>query len=189
MLRLVAAVALCALVPLPAAAEPLPSGYIGPLFGGTSGTGADNKRLGYGVIPFGLQAAWQPTTTERPYGWTIRWSTMFGRLYNGNAAKIDDLLLTVQMDVMVGVRYRPWATPRRYLTLRGGGELLRVNQPIPRTSDDTMTHRNFLGGVASIGLDQYLPGSFMMNVDVRYGLIGTGPEQLSVLVGIGFTGP
>jgi hypothetical protein len=176
------------LVATTASAEPLPSGTIGPVFGITSGTGADAKRLGYGVYPFGLQASWQPMSTEQSRGWSLRWATMFGRLYNGSATQIGDELRTVQMDLTVGLRYRPWATPRRYLTLRVGGEILRVDQPIPRMSGDTETHRNFVGGIASVGLDQYL-GGFMFDIDVRFGMIATGPAQIALLVGIGFTGP
>ncbi|HTL38038.1 MAG TPA: hypothetical protein VL326_33130 [Kofleriaceae bacterium] len=169
--------------------EPLPPGTIGPVFGALSGTGADAKRIGYGLYPFGLQASWQPMTTERTMGWTLRWSTMFGRLYSGSAAQISDVLLTVQMDLLVGLRYRPWSSPRRYLTLRAGGEVLRSNQPIPRSSDDDTKQRNFLGAVAAVGYDQYFGGLFMWNVDVRFSVVGSGPSQASVLVGIGFTGP
>lgn len=169
-------------------AEPLPSGTIGPVFGVTSGTGADAKRLGYGIYPFGLQASWQPMSTEHKRGWSLRWATLFGRLYNGSEAQIGDELRTVQMDVMAGIRVRPWATPRRYLTFRVGGEILRVDQPIPRASGDVDRHRNFVGGIASVGLDQYI-GGFMLDIDVRYGMIATGPAQIAVLVGIGFTGP
>lgn len=171
-----------------ASAEPLPSGTIGPVFGITSGTGADAQRLGYGIYPFGLQASWQPMSTEQRRGWSLRWATMFGWLYDGSATQIGDQLRTVQMDLTVGIRYRPWATPRRYLTLRAGGEILRVDQPIARKAGDMDTQRGFVGGIASVGLDQYV-GAFMFNIDVRYGMIATGPAQIAVMVGIGFTGP
>lgn len=166
-----------------AAAEPLPPGAIGFVTGGVSGTGADAKRVGAGYYQFGMQASWQPTTTERRLGWTLRWATMFGTLYGGNAAMIDTSLKTVQMDMTLGVRVRPWATPSRYLTLRGGGELLRINEPIPPNNQ-----RAFIGGIASIGLDQYFSG-FLFDVDVRYGLIGSGPSELALLVGIAVAGP
>jgi hypothetical protein len=169
----------------PAAAdEALPAGAIGPLIGAVSGTGADAKRLGFGYYQFGLQASWQPMTTGRVWGWTMRWSTMFGTLYTGSAAQIESTLHTVQMDLMVGVRFRPWRTPHRYLTVRGGGQLLRINEPIPPTMS-----RAFAGGIASVGLDQYV-GALLFNVDVRYGLIGGGgPTQLALLLGVGFAGP
>lgn len=167
-----------------ARAEPLPQGTLGFVFGVLSGTGADAKRLGYGFYQFGMQAAWQPAYTERRWGFTVRAGTMFGTLYSGSAAQIDSQLHTMQMDLSVGLRFRPWLTPSRYLTARVGGELLRTNEPIP-----PLMHRAFAGGIASVGLDQYV-GGFMFNVDVRYGLIGNdGPSQLALLVGVGLTGP
>jgi hypothetical protein len=180
------ALAACAVLALatPARAEPLPKGSIGFVFGVVSGTRADAARLGYGFYQFGMQAQWGETNTDARLGWSVRAATMFGTLYNGTAAQIDSELHTMQMDLLVGVRIRPWPTPSRYLTARVGGELLRANEPIPPTDQ-----RAFVGGIASIGVDQYL-GGFMFNVDVRYGLIGNeGPRELALLVGIGLTGP
>ncbi len=171
-------------IPRPTRADDLPPGTIGLVFGARSGTGADAKRLGYGYYQFGMQAAWQPQSTDRWWGPTLRWSTMFGTLYNGTAAQIESELHTMQMDLTVGVRFRPWKTPSRYLTARIGGELLRANEPIP-----PMDQRAFVGGIASVGLDQYI-GGFMFNVDVRYGLIANeGPREIALLFGVGLTGP
>jgi hypothetical protein len=174
-----------------AAAEPMPSGAIGVVTGGVAGTGADNATVGYGFYAFGMQASWQPTTTENHLGWTVRWGTMFGILYDGTAARIDSSLHTVQMDFTLGVRMRPWATVTRYLTLRGGIELLRSNDPI--ATDETSTSlgdRDFLGPIASVGIDQYIAGALMLDVDVRYGMIAIGgPATIALLVGIGFAGP
>lgn len=188
MRALVAALAVVALT-CPAAAEQMPSGTIGLVAAGVSGTGADAKRIGAG-FQYGAQAAWQPMSTDSTWGWSLRWSTLFGRVYGGTAAQIDSKLLTVQMNLMAGIRYRPWSTPRRYLTARAGVELLRANEPIPTSNeDDAEMKRAFLGGVASVGLDQYLWGVAMINVDVRYGTIGSGPRQLAFVVGFGVTGP
>jgi hypothetical protein len=168
----------------PAAAEELPRGTIGVIVGMLSGTGADAKRLGWGYYQFGMQASWQHTNTDNWWGWSVRAATMFGTLYSGSAAQIDEQLHTMQMDLTVGMRFRPWKTPSRYLTARVGGELLRANEPIP-----PLMQRAFLGGIASVGLDQYV-GGFMFNVDVRYGLIGNeGPRELALIIGVGLTGP
>ena len=177
------AVALTALLAsATAVAEPLPSGAIGVFFGGISGTGADAKRVGAGYN-LGGQASWQPTTTERKIGWTIRWTTMFATLYGGNAAMVESSLKTVQMDLTLGARVRPWASTSRYITLRSGGELMRINEPIPPKNQ-----RAFVGGIASIGLDQYLSG-FLLSVDVRYGLIGSNPSEIALLIGCAIAGP
>jgi hypothetical protein len=181
----------------PASAEPLPPGAVGVVFGAVAGTGADNKVVGAGVYFFdtvgflmplpGIQASWQPTTTERRWGWTIRGSVMFARMYGGSAAQIESPLHTVQLDLTVGLRYRPWRTPTRYLTIRGGGELLRANEPIP--PPPPKSQRAFAGGIASVGLDQYA-GPLLLSFDVRYGLIGsTGPSEVALIVGFALVGP
>jgi hypothetical protein len=174
-----------------ASAEPMPSGAIGLVTGGVAGTGADAARVGAGFYDFGAQASWQPTTTESHIGWTVRWSTLFGIMWGGNAARIDPSLRTVQMDFTLGVRVRPWASVTRYLSLRGGIELLRSNDPI--ATDETGTslgNRDFLGPIASVGLDQYIAGALLLDVDVRYGMIAVGgPAMIALLVGIGFAEP
>jgi hypothetical protein len=181
---LVVTTMLGALASRTASADKLPSGTIGFMFGVLSGTGADAKRLGFGFYQFGMQASWQHTDTASRWGWSLRAATMFGTLYGGDAAQIDAQLHTMQMDLMVGLRFRPWETPSRYLTARVGGELLRTNEPIP-----PLMQRAFVGGIASVGLDQYL-GGFMFNVDVRYGMIGNdGPRELALILGVGLTGP
>ncbi len=166
----------------PASAEPLPPGSIGIVIGAISGAGADAKELGFGYL-LGGQAAWQPMSTERRVGPSIKTSVLFGTMYSANAARTSDQLLTLQMDLLVGVRIRPSTSPRRYLTARAGGALFRANQVIPPDMQ-----RAFAGPIASVGLEQYLSG-WLFNVDVRYGLIGTGPTELGIVFGVAKTGP
>lgn len=165
-----------------AAADPLPPGSLGVLVGALSGTGPDAKALGFGYV-LGGQAAWQPMTTERRFGWSIKWSALFGTKFSADAARVNSELLTLQMDLLVGVRVRPSENPSRYLTARVGGGLFRANQVIPPDMQ-----RAFVGAVASVGLDQYLSG-WLFNVDVRYGLIGPGPSELGLMIGVAKTGP
>ena len=98
-------VALVASAPA-AHAEPLPSGSIGVLFGAGGGTGPYAHRLGLGYHQFGSQAAWQPMTTERRVGWSLKWSFVFGTMYYSDSARIDLYLRTLQLDFMAGVRIR-----------------------------------------------------------------------------------
>lgn len=169
-------------------ADTIPAGALGLFTGVVAGTGADAARMGVGYYQIGAQASWQPMNSERRIGWTLRWSTMFAAFYGGNAAHIDSSLRTTQMDLTLGIRVRPWATRSRYLTLRGGGELLRANEPIP-TSRSMEGSRRFVGATASVGLDQYAIG-MMFNLEVRYSMIGgTGPTTLALLVGAAFVGP
>ncbi|MBL0214739.1 MAG: hypothetical protein IPQ07_12730 [Myxococcales bacterium] len=164
------------------AADPLPPGSLGMTVGLVSGTGADAKNLGFGYL-LGGQATWQPMDTEQRVGWSVKSNVLFGTMYSADAARINDQLLTLQFDLMVGVRIRPGDDPSRYLTARAGGALFRANQVIP-----PQMYRAFAGGVASVGVDQYISG-WMLNVDVRYGLIGTGPSELGLVIGFTKTGP
>jgi hypothetical protein len=171
-----------ALVAGTASAEPLPPGSLGLVVSGNAGTGADAKKIGAGYA-FGLQAAWQPMNSDRRLGWALRWSTMFGNYYSGSAAQIESSLRTVQMDFTGGFRLRPWATPNNYVTLRGGVELFRANEPLPPTMQ-----RAFVGGIAEVGFETYSFGP-LLDIDVRYGLFGSEPSNVALIVGIAISGP
>jgi hypothetical protein len=162
----------------PAHAEPLPSGSLGVMFGGGGGTGRSARSLGLGYYQFGAQAAWQPMTTEQRIGWSAKWSFVFGTMYNAESARVSIYLRTLQLDLMAGLRIRPGVNPRRYLALRGGVELFRANEVILPGHQ-----RAFVGPVAAAALEQYAFGAFLFNVDVRYGLIGSGPAEIALLVG------
>jgi hypothetical protein len=165
------------LLAFPAAADPLPSGTIEGVAGAVSGTGADAPRLGFGY-QYGWRAAWQPMSTDRSYGYTLRWLTMFGAMYNADAARLESLRM-VLMDFTAGMRWRPWASPSRYLTADAGVELLRSNQELP-----PKFQRAFVGPVASVGIDQYT-WILLLSLDVKYGLIAEGPAQIALVFGVG----
>jgi hypothetical protein len=171
-----------ALVASTAAADPLPPGSLGLVVGGNSGTGADAKRIGAGYS-FGFQAAWQPMNTDRRLGWAVRWGTFFGNYYAGSAAQIETSLRTVQMDFTAGLRFRPGASPSNYLTLRGGAELFRTNEPLSMSSQ-----RAFVGGIGEAGFEHYF-GGILFDVDVRYGMFGSQPSNVALLFGISLSGP
>jgi hypothetical protein len=125
--------------------------------------------------------------SDRRFGWAVRWATLFGNynFYQGTAAQIDSTLRTVQMDFTAGFRIRPWSTPSSYIAVRGGVELFRANEPLPPTMQ-----RAFVGGIAEVGYEHYLAGfSVPLDIDVRYGLVGSEPSNIALLVGIGISGP
>jgi hypothetical protein len=177
-----------------AAADPIPPGAIGVLFGLTGGTGAARQRIGIGYYEFGGEASWQPSSPLRRWGFTARVSTLFGTSpqkwffmsgTNASAAQVEDLH-TLQLDATVGLRVRPSANQSRFLTFRVGAEALRTNQPIPPENQ-----RAFVRAITSIGLDQYIAGTALLSVDVRYGVVGVGggPDQIALIAGIGVIGP
>jgi hypothetical protein len=180
-----ALVGLAAALAAPAArAEPLPAGSLGILFGAGGGTGRYARSLGLGYYQFGAQAAWQPMTTEQRFGWSLKWSFVFGKMYNADSAQIDLYLRTLQMDFLAGLRIRPGESRLRYLALRGGVELLRTNEPVMPTRD-----RAFVGPVIAAAFEQYAFGAVLFNADVRYGLIGSGPSEAAILIGASISVP
>lgn len=168
----------------PARAEPLPAGSLGIMAGAGGGTGQYARSLGLGYYQFGAQAAWQPMTTDQRIGWSLKWSFLFGTMYEADSARIDLNLRTLQMDFLAGLRVRPGESRTRYLALRGGVELLRSNEPIQPDNK-----RAFVGPVADAGFEQYLFGAVLFNVDVRYGLIGSGPTEIALLIGASLSVP
>jgi len=181
-MRAALAIAAVTLAASSARAEPLPSGSIGVIVGAVSGTGADANNLGYGYV-LGGQAAWQPMSTEQRINWTAKWTAQFATMYGAAASRVSDQLLTLQMDLTAGIRIRPGVNPSRYVTLRGGGALFRADQVIP-----PKMYRAFAGAIATVGIEQYISG-WLLNIDVRYGLIGTGPTSVGLVIGFSKTGP
>jgi hypothetical protein len=171
-----------AAAPAPVRAEQLPSGSLGVMFGAGGGTGQYAHKLGMGYYQFGGQAAWQPMSTDRRIGWSLKWAFVFGTMYGAQAARIDTYLRTLQMDFMAGLRVRPGQNQLRYLALRGGLELFRSNEVIDK-------QRAFVGPVAAASIEQYAFGAFLFNVDVRYGLIGGGPAEIALLLGVSISVP
>ena len=167
-----------------ARAEPLPSGSLGIMFGAGGGTGRYARSLGLGYYQFGAQAAWQPMTTEQRISYSLKWSFLFGKMYNAESAQIDVYLRTLQMDFLAGFRIRPGESRLRYLALRGGVELFRTNEPVKPDGG-----RAFVGPVADAAIEQYAFGAVLFNADVRYGLIGSGPAEIAILVGASISVP
>ena len=167
-----------------ARAEPLPAGSLGIMFGAGSGTGPYAHSLGWGYYQFGGQAAWQPMTTEQRIGYSLKWSFLFGTMYNAESAQIDIYLRTLQMDFLAGLRIRPGESRQRYLAGRIGVELFRTNEPVKPDGG-----RAFVGPIADVAIEQYAFGAVLFNADVRYGLIGSGPAEIAILVGASISVP
>lgn len=157
----------------------IPSGSVGLVAGAKSGASGSYAALGIGAA-YGLTAAWQPMGDEQRVGWGLRWSTLFGYFPSSSSAPVSGVLRLVEMDLIARLRIAPTFTPGRYLTVGVGASLFRANEPIYRENE-----RSFLGPVATIGYEHYAWGAVLLGVDVRYGLIETGPTSIGLLVSFG----
>jgi hypothetical protein len=164
----------------PAAAESddIPSGSIGAVLGSEAGASGSYTSLGIGVV-YGLTAAWQPMSDDQRFGWGVRWSTLFGYFPSAAAAPVSGVMRLVEMDLVVRLRIAPTPKPGRYLTIGGGGSLLRTNEPLEDGK------RTFGGPIVTFGYEHNLLGVMLLGVDVRYGIIETGPTSIGLLVSIG----
>jgi hypothetical protein len=162
-----------------APADNLPSGSLGAVLGAQSGASGSYTSLGIGVA-YGLTAAWQPMSEEQRVGWGIRWSALFGYFPDSRSAPVNGVLRLVELDLVAKLRVAPTLKPGRYLTVGVGGSLLRANEPIR----DEGT-RTFAGPIATIGYEHNAFGAVLLGVDVRYGIIETGPTSIGLLVSVG----
>ncbi len=174
-------VGLAALVVAPSSsrADDLPAGTLGAVLGAQAGTSGAYTSLGVGVA-YGLAAAWQPMSDEQRIGWGVRWSVLFGYFPDAASAPVSGVLRLVELDVVGRLRIAPTAQPGRYLTVGVGGSLLRSNEPIMPDN-----RRAFVGPIATFGYEHNAWGSALLGVDVRYGLIETGPTSIGLLVYVG----
>lgn len=163
----------------PAAAEELPAGTIGAVLGAQAGSAGSYNSLGVGVA-YGLAAAWQPMDDEQRIGWGVRWSVLFGYFPGAASAAVSDVLRLVELDVLARVRVAPTNRPGRYLTVGAGASLLRSSEPIQPEN-----RRAFAGPIATFGYEHNAWGSALLGVDLRYGLIETGPASIGLLVYVG----
>lgn len=175
---LVAALAICAPRPAAANEDDLPSGSIGAVLGAEAGASGSYTSLGIGAV-YGLTAAWQPMSDDQRIGWGVRWSTLFGYFPSAAAAPVSGVMRLVEMDLVVRLRVAPTLKPGRYLTIGAGGSLLRTNEPLEDGE------RTFGGPIVTFGYEHNLLGAMLLGVDVRYGIIETGPTSIGLLVSVG----
>ncbi len=163
--------------PRHAAADVVAPGSLGLVAGGQSGASGSYTSLGIGFA-FGLTAAWQPMEDEQRIGWGVRWSTLFGFFPGSASAPVSGMLRLVEMDLVARLRVAPTLKPGRYLTIGAGASLLRANEPIE-------DERSFVGPIVTFGYEHYAFGAVLLGVDVRYGIIETGPTSIGLLLSIG----
>lgn len=162
-----------------ARAEDLPAGSIGAVLGVQAGASGSADALGVGVV-YGLTAAWQPMTDEQRVGWGVRWSVRFGYFPDSSSAAVSDVLRLVELDAVARLRVALTARAGRTLTAGAGVSLLRTNEPVLPD-----LQRAYAGPIATIGYEHLAWGAALLAIDVRYGIIETGPSSIGLLVSIG----
>lgn len=175
----VAAAAIAAALSSLAAADELPPGTIGAVVGAQAGTSGSYTSLGVGAA-YGLSAAWQPIADDKRVGWGVRCSVLFGYFPDASSAPVSGVLRLVELDLVARLRIAPTARPGRYLTAGLGASLLRSNEPIKPDNQ-----RAFAGPIATFGYEHNAWGSALLGIDVRYGIIETGPTSIGLLVFVG----
>src|SRR6516165_67683 len=111
------------------AADPLPSGMIGPVLGGRQGVGPVEPQFGLGAV-LGVEAGWQPMRQQQRVGYALRWRTLFSGYWSADATNVAGDLRVIEMDFGAYARFA-LGGQARYVDLGGGWSVLRANVPLP----------------------------------------------------------
>ncbi len=162
-----------------AAADTLPSGMIGPIFGGRQGTGAVEPQFGLGAL-WGIEAGWQPMRQAQRVGLAVRWRTLFSGYWSNDASNVAAQLRVIEMDLGAYGRIALGQQPR-YFDLGAGWSVMRSN--IPLNPDGK---RSYTGPWVGVGLEQFIGSSTSVTFEIRAGEVALGPTTLSAIFGIKF---
>lgn len=175
-----AALALISLESEGFAQQELPAGKFGVATALRQNTGALGGDYGFGFL-FGVQAGYHPSFFGSRYSVGAVWGILWGRFNSDNPELVEEVLSPLEMNF--GLRFRMAFDPGepRFLTAGGGGTLMRTNVPIP--PDD---ERLYFGPYASIGVDQYFSRKYLVSLEARYGMIGLGPNSLTLVLSVHF---
>ncbi len=176
-MRAIATLAVLLGLAAPAVADTVPSGRISAIVGLRNGTGGLDDSFGLGVM-YGVEAAWEPLRDEQKLGYVIHWNVLFGN-FGSDPAAITGSLDILEMNLGARLRIAP-KDPARTLFIGGGAALFRANAPLPPSNE-----RSYVGGFAGFGVEQLAWSRALLTLEIRYGIIGPGPNSVSVLLGVG----
>ena len=161
--------------------DPLADGKLGVALGVTSAVGASSGDFGFGLVA-ATEAAYQPINLDSDWGWAVHWSAAYCWCSAASSASVTGDLRWFSMTLGGRIRRAMSRTRPRYSFLGIGAELLRSNVPVP--PDD---RRSYVGPYVSGGVEQYQSGGrSLVGFEVRYGMVATGPSNLSILLTFGF---
>jgi hypothetical protein len=174
-LLVAAALALAA----PAAADGLPSGFIGPIIGVRAGVGSVQSQFGLGAL-WGVEAGWQPMRPQQRVGLALRWRTIFSGYYSADPSNLATDLRVIEMDAGA---YGRFAVGRKggYFDVGAGWSVLRANVPLaPRDQ------RSYTGPYAAVALEKFVSDSTSASFELRVGELALGPATWSAIFGLRF---
>jgi hypothetical protein len=165
----------------PAQAEELPAGKLGLTFGARQPMGALGGQFSVGMVG-GIEAGWQPTSTDRRLSLGVDWSLSWGYHWADDASDNAAKLSSREMSLGVKARFLAGqAASPLFLSTGLGAVLLRTSVPVP--PDD---ERSYLGMYWSAGPELYVLGRYLIHFDVRYGPFVNGPGSLTLSLGLAF---
>ena len=167
----------------PAAADPggdeVPTGKFDVLTGLRQNVGTLGSQWGFGWV-LGLGAGYQVVSnTGGTLSLGLTWSALWGHFGAESSTTVEDPLKVFEMSFGLRVRRQLGELTPRYLFVSGGTTLLRASVPIPPDSD-----RLYLGGYGGVGLEQYVLGRAFVGLEARYGLFGSGPASLTLMLSL-----
>ncbi len=168
--------------PAPADEGELPSGKFGLLAALRQNIGELGESYGFGWL-WGFEAGYQPTRQGQLFSFGLDWSVLFGRAYASRSTIADDPLLIVEMSFGTRVRTALGEEAPRFLVGSAGATVLRTSVPVPPDQE-----RLYVGGYAGLGLEQYV-GNWLLGLDARFGLFGSGPSGLTLLFSVSSGSP
>jgi hypothetical protein len=160
-------------------ADMVPHGRLALVGGGRGHLGELSSEYGAGLM-YGVQAAWEPMKDHQKLGYVLVWDVLFGWFGNDSAA-ITGTLDEVEMSFGARLRYATGDDPKATFLLGGGGSLLRANIELPPRDK-----RAYGAGYGAIGMELLVGGKVLTSLEFRYGLIGDGPQELTLLATAGF---
>jgi hypothetical protein len=168
--------------PLQPDEDELPAGKWGIVGALRQNIGELGESYGLGWL-IGIEAGYQPTRHGQAFSLGLSWSAMWGRFYAEDPGIADDPLSIVELNFGTRVRTALGEEAPRFLVGSAGLTVLRTSVPVPPDME-----RLYLGGYAGFGVEQYVMG-WLVGLDARFGLLGSGPTGLTLVGSVSWGSP
>ena len=134
----------------------------------------DAYRFGWVV---GLSAGYHPRSLPVGATWSVSWA----RHYRSDPTFVKETIGQLEMNFGLEARLPISSEHLRYLFAGGGLTLQRSDSPLPPDNE-----RNFSGPYAGGGYQELFFSEYLLQFEVRYGLIVGGPSSIAGLITVYF---